>query len=323
MLFSQVFVLAVVGQEKLHMANEDNADVSNNVEKSAVKDSSQDQAQDSTSREAVNSFSEGQGRAAADERANNTRAEVANGALPNLNIFDSYREHMNQKNGAGSESQNQPNSENQKHGHEGHKHGRNERPGEKPSSGEKPAENADAQKEPDEIVDPNASDRFRQQSDRTNQSVLRQMPEHLREQMSKVPVEGVKSITHKDGDPINAMHGPDGIKLAEKREGGAPLETVLKHEYGHEFDMSNGETPHSANPEFRNLIDKGIGKDPILKKMRDEDPDQFHAEVFADLFASNLNSRSQHLNIPFSDKMFPGAKDWVKQKMMVGAKPKK
>ncbi|MBX9571995.1 MAG: hypothetical protein K2X77_24090 [Candidatus Obscuribacterales bacterium] len=298
------------------MPNEESSDVSNNVEKNAVKDNSQEQAQESTRSEAVNSFAEGQGKAASAERESNTQREVQNGALPNLNLFDSYREHMQKKEAESG----QAGADHSKHEHK-HRHGApgkdspadEQKQGDKPGTEEKPQE--------DEIVDPNASDRFKQQSDRTNQSVLRQMPEHLRDMMKTVPVDAVKSITHKDGDPINAMHGADGIKLAEKREGGAPLETVLKHEYGHEFDMRNGETPHSANPEFRNLIDKAM-KDPHMRKFRDQDPDQFHAEVFADLFASNLGSRSQHLNIPYSDKMFGQAREWVKQKMMEGARKK-
>jgi hypothetical protein len=301
------------------MPNEDNADVSQNVEKNAVRESSQEQAQESTRSEALNSFSEGQGRASSSDRANNSRDEVAKGTLPELNIFESYKNHMTQK--AGGEEQSNHDHSKQEHKHR-HGNAGADKPGSPEKPGEKPDNGKDAPPEPEEIVDPNASPKFKEQVDRTNQNVLRGMPEHLRDMMKDVPVNGVKSITHKEGDPINAMHdGKEGIKLAEKREGPAPLETVLKHEYGHEFDMSKGETPHSADPEFRNLIDKAM-KDPHMKKHRDQDPDLFHSEVFADLFASNLGARSQHLNLPYADKQFAAARAWVGRKMMEGAKTK-
>lgn len=293
------------------MANDDNSDVNSNAEKNSVKDTGREQAQDSSRSEALDAFSEGQGKAASAERESSTRNEVQKGSLPELNLFDSYRAHMSQS------KPEQGDPSNHDHSKHGHKHQR---------AGDRPGPVLDAKEQGEdasEIVDPNASDRFKQQVDRTNQQVLRQMPEHLRDTMKDVPVGGVKSITHKDGDPINAMHGVDGIKLAEKREGGAPLDTVLKHEYGHEFDMQKGgEQPLSASPEFTKLIDKAIGRNPEMKKHREQDPETFHAEVFADLFASNLGARSQHLNVPYSDKQFSQARDWVKQKMMEGARKK-
>lgn len=318
------------------MANQETEENTSNIEKKSAGDASQEQAQESTSREAQSSFSAGQGKAASETREVNSQKEVSRGALPELKLIgdsQSFAAHMHGKGTASDieapgHTENQRNADHAKHGpldksdhgHDhlgkhGHDHGKHGRAGD---HGE-PREPQESR----ETIDRNASHKFRHEVRQAKGQVLQGMPEHLRELLKDVPVNPVRSITdNESGDKINGTHGPDGINLSEVREGNAPLDTILKHEYGHAFDETS-DPPYSQDPEYRKMIDDAIENDPELKKMRDEDPDGFYAEMFADLFASNLGARGRDLTLPYADRLFAGAREWVKSKMMAGARTKK
>ncbi len=302
------------------MANQETEEISSNIEKKSAGDTSQEQAQESTSREAQSSFSAGQGKAASDARERDSQNEVTKGALPQLKLFgdsQSFSAQMHARKKADDieppgHAEQQNNVEPRDHGKHGHDHGKPRQAGEQ---GEP--------QEPRETIDPNASHKFRHEVRQAKGQVLQAMPEHLRQLLKDVPVNPVRSITHNEsGDKINGTHGPDGINLSEVREGNAPLDTILKHEYGHAFDET-ADPPYSQDPEYRKKIDDAIKNDPELKRMRDEDPDGFYAEMFADLFGSNLGARGRDLTLPYADRLFASAREWVKGKMMAGARTKK
>lgn len=293
------------------MSNQETEEKESKIEKKSASESSQEQAQESTSLEAQKEFAPGQGKAHAEDRKSDSAKEVQTGSLPKLDLFDAKKE--------GNDRSKHPEKENSgekpqrgRHEHEHkHEHGRAH-----DHAGHGPAE------EPQEIVDPDASPVFRKEVEDTKQRVLQGMPEHLQKLLKDTPLTAVKSMSIKEtGDLINGRHGPEGIFLSEERDGNAPLDTILKHEYGHEFDMTRNPS-YSEDPEFRKRIDEAIENDPQLKAGRDENPDDFYAEMFADLFASNLGADGKDLTLPHADRKMAAAKEWVKQQMMAGARKK-
>lgn len=283
------------------MANQETEENTSNIEKNPPSDSSKDKAEESSSKEALESFAPGQGKTASSTRENESRSEVAKGSLPGIDLIDEKQTGPGKDNPQGKDH---PQGKEHEHEHSGHPEG----PGH--------------EHEHRETIDHNASDKFKQQVEQTSQKVLQGMPEHLRTLLKDVPVGAAKSITHNEsGDKINGTFGPEGIVLAEERDGNAPLDTILKHEYGHAFDETK-DPPYSHDPEFRRRIDEALKNDPELRKHRDEDPEGFYAEIFADLFASNLGSRGRDLAIPHVDRQMASAREWVRQKMMAGARRK-
>lgn len=167
------------------------------------------------------------------------------------------------------------------------------------------------------VIDRKASSKFVAEARRATQNVRDGLPEGVRDVLKDVEVTPVKSLKdRKSGDTVNGAYGNDELMIAEKRIGKAKLESVIKHEFGHAFDeqKENGKEL-SEDPEFRKLVDAGTSKDRLLQRIKKDDPQSYYAEVFADLFASNLKAPSNDLAIPFLDKRLPGATDWVKRQM--------
>lgn len=345
------------------MSNQETEENTSNVEKKSTGDATREQAQESTSHEALNTFAAGQGKADAEQREKHSRNEVDKGVLPALDLIDGQKsaahdhtktptvehsktetaakpeltEHSKSETAVKAESADAVKSEKsnpaetaeygKKEGSErvDHQHeNEGDRSDKKEGDGQKhePAGDHGHPHGERETIDHNASEEFKKEVEKTAQQVLDQMPEHLRDLLKDIPVNGVKSITTNSGDIVNGtFFGPEGILLAEERDGDAPLETIAQHEYGHAFDETR-DPPYSHDPEYRKMIDDAIENDPDLKEARDENPEEFYAEIFADLFASNLGARSEHLSAPNIDQQMAAAKEWIKQKMMAGAHKK-
>ena len=164
-------------------------------------------------------------------------------------------------------------------------------------------------------IDYRASIQFRNELPSAAQTVKEQMPNSVRAVLEKVQFQPVRSI---DNDPRNgALYdytgNPYKIKVSEigTRNG---LESVLKHEYGHAFDFLSARPPLSDNPQFRKLVDQGIQPGSRLAMEKRNNPRDFYAEVFGDLFARNLNAPARDLSIPEAARL-TAAQDWVRAKM--------
>ncbi|MBX3073359.1 hypothetical protein KF913_05520 [Candidatus Obscuribacterales bacterium] len=165
-------------------------------------------------------------------------------------------------------------------------------------------------------VDARASERFKSEHDRTVQSVRDQMPEGVRDTLKDIKTTPVRSILHGEA---GGVYDPDSkeLLLAEKRPGNVSLESVVKHEFGHAYDFNQKDgKPLSEDKEFRKMVDDYTKKHPELRMQKRAQGDSYYGEVFADLFAANLNAPGKDLAAPHVDRQMPAAKDWVRRKMM-------
>lgn len=172
---------------------------------------------------------------------------------------------------------------------------------------------------PADRIDYNASDRFREQLRITTESLRQQMPPLVRDTLSSVQVQPVKSISdaqtgQQAGGMYDAERNPHRILMSERGSRGA-VEAVLKHEFGHPFDYLSSKPMLSENPQFRKLVNDAVSRDPGLRAERRRNPDGFYAEVFADMFASNLRASSRDLTMPNGDRRMPEVKEWVRTRM--------
>lgn len=164
--------------------------------------------------------------------------------------------------------------------------------------------------------DTRASEQFKGDLRDTTQRVREQMPPAVRDVLANVQVRPVRSINNDPYlgglyDPVKNSHE---INISEKGTKGG-LESVLKHEFGHPFDfLSGGKKPLSDDPQFRRLVDQGIQPGSDLAKQRKGMPGSFYAEVFADLFAKNLNAPAADLSVRGADKL-TAAQEWIRAKM--------
>jgi len=172
-------------------------------------------------------------------------------------------------------------------------------------------------------VDRRASQRFISEHDRVVESVRQQMPPGVRETLKDIGSTPVRSI---ERGAAAGVYDPNTkeLLLAERRPMNAPLESVAKHEFGHAFDFNQPDgKPLSENPEFRKLVDDYVSRNPQLRMMRDGPPgrpqegmkDQFYGEIFADMFARNLNAPRRDLSTGPIDRQMPAVQDWVRRRM--------
>lgn len=175
------------------------------------------------------------------------------------------------------------------------------------------------ERQPADRIDYNASDRFKEQLRSTTESVRQQMPPLVRDILSNVQVQPVKSITDvQTGQQAGGMYAverdPNRILMSERGSRGA-VEAVLKHEFGHPFDYLSSKPMLSENPQFRKLVNDAVRRDPGLRAERHRNPDGFYAEVFADMFARNLGAPSRDLTMQNGDRRMPEVRNWVRARM--------
>lgn len=190
--------------------------------------------------------------------------------------------------------------------------------GEKPKPGKIDAHGDHGEGGPEPtIVDRNPSPRFVRELRGVTDRVMSQMPPKVAEAIRGLGVTPVRSITDREsGDRVNGSFDGNEVLVAERRLGNAALESIVKHEIGHAFDATGPDgKERSEDPEFRKLVDEVVRRDPQLQRIKREQGEGFYAEIFADLFASNLNAPSRDLSISHIDRVMSKAREWVRRQM--------
>lgn len=163
--------------------------------------------------------------------------------------------------------------------------------------------------------DRRASEQFKEELNSTSGAVREQLPESLRELLKPVKFQPVRSINNDAGlgGLYEPSKNPHEIFISEKGTRGG-LESVLKHELGHALDYLGSKTPLSDNPQFRRLVDQAIQPGSVLAGEKRNNRATFYAEVFADLFAKNLNAPARDMSVRGAEKL-TAAQEWVRERM--------